>query len=137
MKKNILYVLTLLLLSSLVVRSGSMLHINFLMRIDRQIKSKVADFFAPSLSLTKTDATRSGAGTINAAVRGEEYNATIVFEYWNTTTPQQVLTTTMPISGLQKGTYTVRATMTGDVVEQAEATITIANYDQPLQLSAK
>ena len=137
MKKNILYVLTLLLLTSLMVRSGNILDIDFLMRMDRQIKSKVADFFAPSLSLTQTDATRSGAGTIDAAVRGEEYNATIVFEYWNTITPQQVMTTTMPISGLERGTYTVRATMTGDVVEQAEATITITNHDQSLQLSAK
>ena len=29
------------------------------------------------------------------------------------------------------------ATMTGEVVEQAEATITITNHDLPLQLSAK
>ncbi|MCZ4244104.1 gliding motility-associated C-terminal domain-containing protein [Pedobacter punctiformis] len=94
-----------------------------------------------SINLVKTDESCPNNGTIMATVTGTDEGAVITYEYQNTNNPSNVITSTMPISGLGAGTYRVKAISTNivngaAVVEEAVAEITIIKTYKPIQATS-
>ncbi|MGC4128503.1 MAG: immunoglobulin domain-containing protein [Bergeyella sp.] len=89
---------------------------------------------APSLSLTKTDVTCPGNGTITAAVNELPPGAGVTYEYWNNAAPANVSQSSNGvIVGLNAGTYTVRAYVTSGASTQTyQESITLTSSYVPI-----